>query len=72
MNAAVVQSWSSTQAAEWLDQTAQGRLAALVREHSLTGEDLLDLSHDDLVSIGIASLVERKRLLRPLRRWLGQ
>lgn len=42
--------------------------ASVFGTHKLTGIDLLDLTHADLVSIGITSLAERKRILRAVHR----
>jgi hypothetical protein len=61
-------SWTSDDVLVWLEgQPGLEKFVPGFRAHGLTGADLADLSHDDLQSIGIDSLSERKAILRAVR-----
>jgi hypothetical protein len=62
-----VQHWDTSQVAAWLASVGLDEFALLLAQHEVTGEDLLDLCNDDLKSIGLESLHQRKRLLRATR-----
>ena len=63
-----VQAWQCADVCIWLRQCGLAQYESLATEHQLTGRDLLDLTHDDLVSMGLHTFATRKELLRATAR----
>ena len=59
-----VLSWTASDVHTALCKAGLASDAALLWRHGITGGDLADLTHADLLSIGIARLDARKRILR--------
>jgi threonyl-tRNA synthetase len=49
---------------EWLVVNELGKYQALFAENQIDGHDLADLSHEDLISMGVRSCHDRKEILR--------
>ncbi len=62
--------WGVDEVADWLESESLGSLKAQFVRNGVCGADLLDLTHDDLLSMGVATLTLRKRVLRSLARLL--
>ena len=52
------------QTCEWLASVNLERFVPIFQQHKLAGVDLLDLNNDDLVSVGLSVLSDRKAILR--------
>lgn len=63
-----VSAWNNEAVVRFLATVGLGEYEELFEEHGVCGVDLLDLTHADLISIGIGALSERKRILRSLNR----
>lgn len=59
-----VATWNNVQVCSWALEAGLGSIANLFAHHVLCGQDLLDLDHDDLLSMGLARLTQRKAVLR--------
>ena len=70
--AAAVQAWTSSQVSDWLATSELTVFAPLLASHGIEGADLVDLCQEDLVSIGVARLHDRKRILRAVAALLGE
>lgn len=70
-NAAFVSGWDVARVVAWLPTAGLAAHAALFRAQGIRGADLADLCHEDLASIGVARLTERKAVLRAVARLLA-
>lgn len=59
--------WSKEQVLDWLGKSDLSEYIVVFEQHQLVGIDLLDMCNDDLLSIGVAILHERKRILRAIK-----
>ena len=67
-----IRQWAAPDVTQWLHSVGLGVYAPLFTTHRLTGIDLLDLTNDDLRSIGILVLHDRKRILRAAATLTGE
>ncbi len=65
-----VAAWTVDDVGIWLSSVGLGRHQPLFASHGLAGVDLIDLSNDDLKSIGLLVLHDRKAVLRETARLL--
>eukprot|EP00730_Choanoeca_flexa_P017445 TRINITY_DN8409_c0_g1_i2.p1 TRINITY_DN8409_c0_g1~~TRINITY_DN8409_c0_g1_i2.p1 ORF type:complete len:953 (+),score=184.87 TRINITY_DN8409_c0_g1_i2:66-2861(+) len=63
-----VADWPSNMVEAWLPTVGLEHLVPLFVKEQISGQDLLDLNNDDLKSIGITTLHERKTVLRACRK----
>jgi hypothetical protein len=63
-----IRQWDPEAVVRFLASVGLGDYEELFEEQNICGADLLDLTHADLLSIGISTLSERKRILRALHR----
>ena len=56
--------WSNSQVSTWLASVGLSSYTELFQQHGIKGMDLLDLSHEDLTSMGISRCTDRKAVLR--------
>uniref|UniRef100_A0A0G4FWK1 SAM domain-containing protein n=1 Tax=Chromera velia CCMP2878 TaxID=1169474 RepID=A0A0G4FWK1_9ALVE len=61
---AAVSVWSVGEVLKWLKACRLDAFQSLFSEHHITGGDLLDLSAQQLCSMGVLSLGDRKRILK--------
>jgi len=61
------QFWRCTEVCQWLDRIELSEYQSVFREHDISGEDLMDLSDEDLQGMGITKLGHRKKILRHCR-----
>lgn len=67
-----VTSWTNGMVVDWISSIPSiAHLTEIFKENGICGQDLLDLSHDDLQSLGLHRLTERKAVFRALRDKLG-
>jgi hypothetical protein len=59
-----VKGWGPIQVCDWLATIGLAHLQKLFERNHVCGVDLLDMNHDDLLSIGLHRLGERKQFLR--------
>ena len=63
--------WTPEEVVDHLEALELSHYSELFAYHRLSGLDLLDLTHDDLISVGVALLSDRKAVLRQLRRLIA-
>ncbi|EDQ92788.1 uncharacterized protein MONBRDRAFT_19043 [Monosiga brevicollis MX1] len=66
--AEAVAEWSLDNVNAWLSSNELEDYQELFASNGLTGADLVDLSHDDLLSMGVNRCTDRKRILRAARK----
>jgi isoleucyl-tRNA synthetase len=70
--AAVIAGWSVEVVSKWLAANPElGDYAGLFEKNKLSGADLVDLSHDDLTSMGVEVCHDRKVILREVAKLVG-
>jgi hypothetical protein len=55
--------WSCEEVLAWMSGVGLERHSKTIRDHDIRGRLLLQLDHDDLLELGVASRLERKRIL---------
>lgn len=60
------QQWTVAECAAWLESIDLGELREVFGEQSIGGAELVDLSEDDLKSMGISKLGHRKKLIKKI------
>eukprot|EP00048_Salpingoeca_helianthica_P008547 m.123848 g.123848 ORF g.123848 m.123848 type:complete len:973 (-) comp14632_c4_seq7:24-2942(-) len=65
---AAVIAWPCQQVCTWLDSVGLSSFATRVEREGVTGQDLLDFSHDDLRALGLATFADRRAVLRAVAR----
>eukprot|EP00730_Choanoeca_flexa_P015684 TRINITY_DN7256_c0_g1_i1.p1 TRINITY_DN7256_c0_g1~~TRINITY_DN7256_c0_g1_i1.p1 ORF type:complete len:1294 (+),score=446.59 TRINITY_DN7256_c0_g1_i1:87-3968(+) len=63
----VVVEWTPAQVVAFLRDNGLGEYADQFKTNGMSGEDLVDLSHEDLTSMGLGRCTDRKRVLRAVR-----
>ena len=67
----VISHWSVVDVTAWAEGCAGvAPFAHLFAENSLSGQDLLDLTHADLLSMGLSKLHDRKVVFRAIQQLL--
>uniref|UniRef100_A0A7S4PYC7 SAM domain-containing protein n=1 Tax=Alexandrium monilatum TaxID=311494 RepID=A0A7S4PYC7_9DINO len=59
--------WPCETVQQWLERAGWGALAARFGQESVDGEALLELQDEDLASLGVTRLGDRKKLLKQIR-----
>jgi hypothetical protein len=59
-----VRAWTTEQVADWLRGEGLEQHVPLACQQGLVGNDLLELSHEDLASLGLVTFQSRRALMR--------
>lgn len=64
--------WTVGECAAWLESIELGELREAFAENSIAGSELLELSEDDMKSMGVGKLGHRKKLLKKIAALRGE
>lgn len=64
--------WSISDCASWLESVELEEVRSVFIENSISGSELLDLTEDDMKSMGITKLGPRKKLLKRIAALRGE